>query len=147
LDALLVINAIEADRNGYVLTDITSLGSHYLKATFDAPVMGAVLSPDAYVLTSADSNRVEVMSAALGENPNEVILAMAAPLGADIEVRFNPAVTAAISTVADLQGNSGDEIYLETSIARQYVGLADLQRQFGSRDGGFKGVLPHRGGE
>jgi hypothetical protein len=59
VDALLVINAVEADNDGYTLTDITSLSDHYIQATFDAPVLGALYSPDAYILTGPDSSRLE----------------------------------------------------------------------------------------
>jgi len=118
LDVLLVINAVEADNNGYVLTDITSLSSHYIQATFDAPVQGALLSPDAYILTGPDSNRLKVMSVAEGEAPNQVILALAAPAPAALTVAFDPSVTAAaISVVASIEGKKDAEFYLESSIA------------------------------
>ena len=117
LDALLVINAIEADQKGYTLTDVTSLSSHYIQATFDAPVVGALLSPDAYLVTGADSSRLEVVSVAEGEAPNQVILAMAAPAVGAMTVSFDPSVTAAISVVASIEGHNNDEFYLESSIA------------------------------
>lgn len=73
-DALVVINDIRRDLLGNVLTEITSVGAHSIQATFRSPVSGALLSPEAYILTAADSSRLKILSVAEGESPNQVLL-------------------------------------------------------------------------
>ena len=42
-------------------------------------MQGALFWPDSYMLTGSDSGRLEVMSEAEGEAPNQVVLALVAP--------------------------------------------------------------------
>jgi len=117
LDSLLVINAIAADEDGYVLTEVAVLNSYQIQATFDRPVMGALLSPDAYVLTGPDSSRLEILAVAEGESPHQVILASAAQSDVTYTLALDPSVTAAISVVASVKGKQDAEFYLQSAIA------------------------------